>query len=189
MRSIANTAATTITCVFAALLTPAALACPSDAAPRSADTLLIVQGERLATRLLRAADFDALPKSQLTQRLQVSASAASQPTTDRSVTERSVTYGGVLLRDVLLSAGFGKADDRGARFTTAIETVATDGYRAYFSWGELFNSPAGEQIIVVTRQDDKALDTAAGPLALRAMADLRPGPRHVRNLCGVVVRR
>ncbi len=184
MRSIANTAATTITCVFAALLTPAALACPSDAAPRSADTLLIVQGERLATRLLRVADFDALPKSQLTQRLQVSASAASQPTI-----ERSVTYGGVLLRDVLLSAGFGKADDRGARFTTAIETVATDGYRAYFSWGELFNSASGEQIIVVTRQDNQSLDASAGPLALRAMADVRPGPRHVRNLCGVVVRR
>jgi hypothetical protein len=28
----------------------------------------------------------------------------------------------------------------------------------------------------------------AGPLALRALADLRPGPRHVRNLCALVLR-
>lgn len=64
----------------------------------------------------------------------------------------------MLLRDVLARAGFGAATDRGAR-TGVVEAVATDGYRAVFSWGELFNASAGE-----------------------------PGPRHVRNLCALRVR-
>ena len=162
-----------------------AQACPSDAAARGADTLLVVQGDGLATRALRTAELDAMAATRLTQRVQVNSNAAS----GAAATDRSVAYSGVLLRDVLLHAGFGKPEDRGARFSVAVETVATDGYRAYFSWGELFNSAAGEQVLVVRTQDDQPLGAAAGPLALRALADLRPGPRHVRNLCAVIVRR
>jgi hypothetical protein len=67
--------------------------------------------------------------------------------------------------------------------------VASDGCRAFFSWGVLFNTAVGDQVLVITAQDGKPLDTAAGPVALRSLADLRPGPRHVRNLCAVLVRR
>ena len=70
-----------------------------------------------------------------------------------------------------------------------VEAVASDGYRALFSWGELFNTAVGDQVLVITQQDGRPLDAIAGPVALRSLADLRPGPRHVRNLCGVVVRR
>ena len=68
------------------------------------------------------------------------------------------------------------------------EAVATDNYRAYFSWGELFNGAAAEQVLVITAVDGQALGKDLGPLALRALADLRPGPRHVRNLCALVLR-
>ena len=52
----------------------------------------------------------------------------------------------------------------------------------------MFNSPLGDQAVVISAQDGKPLDAVAGPLALRSLADLRPGPRHVRNLCALVVR-
>jgi hypothetical protein len=52
----------------------------------------------------------------------------------------------------------------------------------------LFNSPVGEQAVVITVQDAKPLDVATGPLALRSLADLRSGPRHVRNLCALILR-
>jgi hypothetical protein len=93
----------------------------------------------------------------------------------------------VLLRDVLLRSGPAFTTERGAR-TSAIEAIASDGYRAVFRWGEVFSSPAGEQVLVITTQDGKRLDDAAGPLALRALGDLRPGPRPARNLCALVVR-
>lgn len=154
--------------------------CPGAPGPRPAGTLLSVHGAGDAPQALNADALSALPATQLTQRQTVSgAGAATGPGS-----ERSTVWSGVLLRDVLLQAGFGGAQDRGAR-GAVVEALASDGYRALFSWGELFNHPAGEQVLVVRGVDGRALDAQAGPLALRALADLRPGPRHVRNLCAV----
>jgi hypothetical protein len=164
-----------------ALVAGAAQACPTDAAPRTASTLLTVQGAGLAPQVLTATDLAALPAVSLTLRQSVS----SGPGAD---TERSVTYSGHLLRDLLLNAGLGGPADRAARVTT-VELVATDGYRAVFSWGELFNTAIGDRVLVITAQDGRPLDSVAGPTALRSLADLRSGPRHVRNLCAVIVRR
>lgn len=161
------------------LLSAAALACPSDPAPRSPATLLSVQAPDGTLRTFDVAALAALPAATLVQKQSVTGAGGA--------TERSVTWSGVLLKDALGAAGLFGANDRGGRWLL-VEAVATDGYRAFFSWGELFNHPAGEQVIVITAADGRPLDTAAGPLALRALADLRPGPRHVRNLCAVIVR-
>jgi hypothetical protein len=131
---------------------------------------------------LNAADLAALPQAERIQRRTLAATdGAAQP-----ALEHSVRYSGVLLRDVLSSAV--PADTSRAARTLVFEAVATDGYRAVFTWGEIFNSAAGDQVLVISAQDGRALNNEQGPLALRALADLRPGPRHVRNLCGVVVR-
>jgi hypothetical protein len=157
------------------------MACPTDIEPRAAGVLLTVQIAGAGPLALDAAELAKLPTTHLTQRQLVTSSASA-------ASERSTVYAGVLLRDVLARAGFGAATDRGAR-TGVVEAVATDGYRAVFSWGELFNSTPGEQVLVIIGQDGRPLDAAAGPLALRALGDIRPGPRHVRNLCALLVRR
>jgi hypothetical protein len=154
-------------------------ACPTDAEPRPESTVLTVQLPGQAPRSFSSAALAALPQTQLTQRLTVSSSG-------NNMTDRGVQYSGALLRDVLASVGFASAADRGAR-TSVVEAVASDGYRAVFSWGELYNSSIGEQVLIITAQDGKPLSVAAGPLALRSLADTRPGPRHVRNLCALVV--
>lgn len=163
------------------LASAAGWACPADTQPRPAGTLLVVQGAGIETWVLGAPELAALPAVTLNQRQVVSSS-------EGAATERSVTYSGQLMREVLLRAGFGAQSDRGAR-AALIEAVATDGYRALFSWGELFNTAVGEQVMVIGSQDGRPLDAVAGPLALRSLADLRPGARHVRNLCALVVRR
>lgn len=171
-------------CVVLGVLCQAAAACPVDAAPRAPGVLLSVQGGQDAggaPLMLDERALAALPQANLTQRLSVAGGSGG------ASAERSTVHAGVLLRDLLVHAGLA-ATDRGAR-TAVIEAVATDGYRAVFSWGELFNAPAGEHVIVIRAQDGRALDTAAGPLALRSLDDLRPGPRHVRNLCALAVRR
>jgi hypothetical protein len=154
--------------------------CPVDTEPRPAGTLLVVQGAGVATLVLGAPELSALPAATLTQRQVVSSGASA-------ATERSVTYSGQLMREVLLRAGLGLPNDRGARHAV-IEAIATDGYRAVFSWGELFNTAVGDQVMVIRSQDGRLLDSVAGPVALRSLADLRPGARHVRNLCALVVR-
>jgi Oxidoreductase molybdopterin binding domain len=132
---------------------------------------------------LSAADLSALPMAERVQRRTLS-SAGDTPAPTAEV---SLRYGGVLLRDVLARAMPGDLNRRAVRVAT-IEALATDGYRAVFSWGELFNNAAGDHVLVITTQDGLPLNADQGPLALRALADLRPGPRHVRNLCAVVVR-
>jgi hypothetical protein len=161
-------------------ITASAGACPTDTQARAPATLLTLQLPGSPARAFSAADLQAQPPSSLTQRQMVTAGGGIS-------TERSLVYSGVLMRDLLIAAGYGGPADRGAR-TGVIEATATDGYRAVFSWGEIFNTGAGEQVLVITSQDGKALDAAAGPLALRALGDLRPGSRHVRNLCALIVR-
>jgi len=157
-----------------------AIACPTDPQPRAPGVVLTIQGAGGQTLALVEADLARLPVTSLTQRQLVSSAASA-------ASDRSTIYTGVLLRDVLVRAGFGKSGDRGER-VGVVEAVATDGYRATFSWGELFNSSLGEQTLVIVAQDGRPLDAAAGPLALRSLADIRPGPRHVRNLCALLVR-
>jgi Oxidoreductase molybdopterin binding domain len=156
---------------LAALFSAAALAqnCPLDPAAKT-------------TLKLSAGELASLPQTERVQRRTLASSdSASQP-----ALEQSVRYSGVLLRDVLARAV--PADNNRAARTLVFEAVATDGYRAVFTWGEIFNSSAGDQVLIISAQDGRPLGAEQGPLALRALADLRPGPRHVRNLCGVVVR-
>lgn len=155
--------------------------CPADPNAPAGTLLSVLVPERPGLRLDRA-QLDALPRSELVARRTVGA-AASAP-----AVEQQTRYAGWLLRDLTLRAlGGGAAAERGLR-GVVFEAVATDNYRAYFSWGELFNHAAAEQVLVITSVDGQQLGSDAGPLALRALADLRPGPRHVRNLCALVLR-
>jgi len=157
-------------------------ACPVDAGARTADTLLTLQGVGSQVMVLGPREASLIKQTSVTQRLSLSAPAGA------AASERVTTFAGWLVRDLLLSAGFGGGADRSARWTV-VEAVATDGYRAYFSWGELFNSEQGGRVLVVKDVDGQPLGAEAGPLALRSLGDTRPGPRHVRNLCALVIRR
>ena len=161
-----------------ALLTAGAIACPSDPSPREAGVLLSAQVSDAVPLALKRADLESLPPQSVSSKRVVERNGARD--------EQTLVYSGWLLRDVLARAGFGDGQ-RGAR-TWVVEAVATDGYRAVFSWGELYNSALGDQVYVIGSQDGKPLDAVAGPLSLRSLADLRPGARHVRNLCALQVR-
>ncbi|HEX4235164.1 MAG TPA: hypothetical protein VH041_12760 [Caldimonas sp.] len=176
-----RTAAFAIAGAVAFAVSPTSAAgCPGDrdAGP---DTLLSVRiGAQPPVRLDRAA-LAALPTQQSVQRRTV-ASGSSAP-----AVEQQIAYTGVPLAAIVAGAvsdDLHGRDQRGWMF----DAVATDGYRALFSWGELFNTDAGEQVLVIVAQDGRPLDAREGPLALRALADRRPGPRHVRNLCAILVR-
>jgi hypothetical protein len=160
----------------------AVASCPADpSAP--ADTALTFRiGAEPPVRLDRRA-ITALGERQLTQRRSVASGSGASA----AATVQSIVYAGVPL-GVLIASVSGDPRERRDQRTWVFDAVATDGYRAVFSWGELFNSDTAEQILIITTQDGRPLDAYEGPLALRALADRRPGPRHVRNLCAVLVR-
>jgi DMSO/TMAO reductase YedYZ molybdopterin-dependent catalytic subunit len=98
------------------------------------------------------------------------------------------TYRGVRLVDLLAEAQL--LDDAPlALRRTYVVAVATDGYPAVFSWGELFNTAVGRGVIVATDRDAVPLREGEGRLALVSLADTRPGPRHVKWLARIEVRR
>lgn len=101
--------------------------------------------------------------------------------------ERSTTVRGVRLSAVLERAGLDERDRLDWRKTVVLAT-ATDGYRAVFSWPELFNTDAGRQVLLVYERDGTPLEAREGPIALHTLGDLRSGPRHVRNLIRLEVR-
>ena len=80
---------------------------------------------------------------------------------------------GCLIREVLDRAGLVEARRFDLRRSVVIAT-ASDGYRAVFSWAELYLSPIGEGAMIVYERDGAALPDSEGPLALVSLKDLRP---------------
>jgi len=102
--------------------------------------------------------------------------------------ERKRSYTGVLLRDVLASAKPVEKQRHELRRSIVV-AKATDGYLAVFSWAELFLSPIGDGVLVVFERDGAPLPESEGPLALVSLRDTQPGPRHVKWLQKVDIRR
>lgn len=98
------------------------------------------------------------------------------------------TMSGVLLRDLLDEVRI-RLDEHEDPNLTYVVATGNDGYRALFSWHELFNSPAGEGVLVALSKDGIPLGQDEGLLCLVSTRDERPGPRRIRYLSSVEVRR
>ncbi|MEW9898409.1 molybdopterin-dependent oxidoreductase [Chitinivorax sp. PXF-14] len=90
-------------------------------------------------------------------------------------------YKGVKLKDVLDRAEIVSRDHNDTKKMVIVAT-ASDGYKAVFSWQELYNSPLGDEVVVFFEKNGKLLDDDEGQIALISAKDLRAGPRHVKWL-------
>ncbi|MFZ6655706.1 molybdopterin-dependent oxidoreductase [Undibacterium sp. TJN19] len=97
-------------------------------------------------------------------------------------------FKGVRLRDILDKAVIISRDHNDVKKIVVIAT-ATDGYKVVFSWSELFNSPVGEGVLVFFEKDGKVLADDEGRIAMISAKDLRTGPRHVKWLQAVEVKK
>ena len=93
---------------------------------------------------------------------------------------------GTRLVDVLDASGF-STQPRWELKRCMVMGVGLDGYRAMFSWNELYNSALGEGVLVLYERDGLPLDGRLGPLSLISAHDRQLGPRHLLNLRGVHV--
>jgi DMSO/TMAO reductase YedYZ molybdopterin-dependent catalytic subunit len=131
------------------------------------------KGSLLKDRAFSLGDLAALPQTTITEARQLSGEQKQEAVT--------ITYRGVLMRDLLNAAGFEEKARHDFRKTIVVAR-ASDGYVALFTWGELFNAKAGQQVLVIAEINGKPLPDSEGPCALRALGDIRPGPRHVKWL-------
>lgn len=147
-------------------------------AVQAADPVLLQVGGMVQNRLrLSAQDLRALPIKDYTEKRSV--------IVDGREVVQTVTMRGVPLRALLDQAGL--ASDRHSVRRAYVLLTAQDGYQTVFSWGELYNSRQGDDVLVLLRHGDDDLLARDGLPSLRALQDLRPGPRHVRWLSSVEV--
>lgn len=95
---------------------------------------------------------------------------------------------GVRLLDLLDLTGFA-ATPRSQQKRCVVVAAGGDGYQALFSWAELYNAEGGDQVLVIYERDGLPLDEHLGSLALLAAGDRHLGPRHLRRLESITVRR
>lgn len=165
----------------AAWLTAALVAVPAQAQGPGPSTLT-VHGNVERQQTLSIDDLKQLPIQRIedVRVVRPAGSASAVPEVTRS-------YTGCLLRDVLERAKPVERNRLDLRNSVVILT-ASDGYRAIFSWAELYLSPIGDGALVVYERDGKALAADEGPLALVSLKDTRPGPRHVKWLQSIELR-
>lgn len=68
---------------------------------------------------------------------------------------------------------------------TVVIASSREGYRAVFSWNELFNSPVGGGVLLAWNAPEAPLPEGAGPFALVSLLDHATGPRYVQRLAHV----
>jgi DMSO/TMAO reductase YedYZ molybdopterin-dependent catalytic subunit len=95
-------------------------------------------------------------------------------------------FAGCLLRDVLNTARLTEGDRLNLRRTIIVAT-ASDGYKAVFSWAEMYNTAIGDGVLIVYERDGAPLGDDEGRIALISLKDMRPGPRHAKWLSSVAV--
>lgn len=95
---------------------------------------------------------------------------------------------GVLVKDVLSDLDI---DTPSPKELSAFFLVcrASDGYQVIFSWNEIFNSPTGAAVFLVTEKDGKKLTEMDDAILLISPTDLRTGRRFVKALSTIEIGR
>lgn len=95
---------------------------------------------------------------------------------------------GVMLKDILEKAVIVSKSHNDVK-KMAIIATATDDYKVVFSWSEVFNSAIGEGVMVFFEKDGLPLSDDEGRIAMVSAKDIRTGPRHVKWLKEIEVRK
>lgn len=88
---------------------------------------------------------------------------------------------GILLKDVLQGV---EINSESPKVLSEYYLVcrATDGYKVVFSWNELFNSPTGDKVYLVTSKGGKKASEMEESILMISPADFKTGRRFVKSL-------
>ena len=103
-----------------------------------------------------------------------------------AIMNQSKSSRGVLLKDILNKAGIRQLNHTDRNFY--IVARASDGYKATFSWAEIFNNPTGDHTYITFEENNKPI-TRKGAMVLNCNNDIKTGPRHVNWLKSIEVNR
>ena len=93
---------------------------------------------------------------------------------------------GVLLKEVLQTVEITAPSPRQLSEYFLV-CKASDGYAVVYSWNELFNSPSGEAIFVVTQKEGKPAAEMTESILLVAPKDYKTGRRYLKSLASITI--
>jgi len=95
---------------------------------------------------------------------------------------------GVLLKDILSKVEI-DAETPKVLSEYYFVCIASDNYKAVFSWNEIFNSATGNSVYILTGHDGKPASALDNRIALVSPKDQMTGRRYVKGLQKIVVER
>lgn len=95
---------------------------------------------------------------------------------------------GIPIRQLLESTRFDFGSPKELN-TFYIVCKASDGYRAVFSWNELFNTSVGDNVFILTRLAGKGIRDMDNHIILISRSDRQTGRRFVKGLSSIEVGR
>ena len=103
------------------------------------------------------------------------------------VKKRITGFKGILLHDILQKAGveMDSKKDQGKYF---IVVTATDNYQVIFAYDELMYGPAATSAYLLWEEDGKPI-AEDGPFIVLCTSDIASGPRHVKWVRNIEVRK
>ncbi len=95
---------------------------------------------------------------------------------------------GVLLKDVLKGVEF-DAETPKLLSEYYIVCTAPDNYKAVYSWNELFNSAAGDKVMIALEKDGQSASSGKDGFVLVTPTDRATGRRFVKELNKIIIQR
>ena len=93
---------------------------------------------------------------------------------------------GILLKDLIDKAVIDISSPK-LLSEVYITCIASDNYKAVFSWNELFNTDIGKYVMVITESDGKPAKDGQDRIAIIAGADQATGRRFVKGLVKIII--
>lgn len=95
---------------------------------------------------------------------------------------------GVLIKEVLKDLSL--KEDNPKLFSEFYFTfIASDGYKAVYSWNELFNSPTGDHVYIIVSKDGISAKEMKERILVLNTTDFKTGRRYIKGLQQIVVNR
>lgn len=141
---------------------------------------LSVSGSVKQTLQLSVADLKRFPAHEIKDLNMICLSGANMGKTGK--------LRGALLRDIFNKAQLDAPGHNDVKRMVIIAT-ASDGYTVVFSWAEVFNSAVSDGIVVYYEKDGQALGNDEGRIAMVSTSDTKTGPRHVKWLKSLEIRK
>ena len=93
---------------------------------------------------------------------------------------------GVLLKDILSKIEI-DTDSPKKLSEYYLVFTATDNYKVVYSWNEIFNSPTGSQLLVLSSYDTDQAKAEKGNIAIITPSDFATGRRFVKGLSKISI--